>query len=226
MSRPSAPLVERLGQILESRGLSVAALALRTGIHRDRLQPVLNGTEAMTVDELIQLSQGLELAPEDLVLDGVPEPDMLPYEPPSASVDSLFAEEDVELSVIDAVDPMGNHVRQLFEVGFGLGCTFFFQAETSQLQDSGVPAAVLKQYRGGEVPIQLDAAYHAYNEPEFDAHGVTMKLSFDAVYTCTFPWSSIQRIAFFPEVPEPEDEPEEDDDEPPSGGPPFLRLVE
>ena len=115
----------------------------------------------------------------------------------------------------------------MFEVGFGLGCTFFFQAEASQLEDSGVPRMVLDRYQGGELPIQLDAAYHSYNEPEFDTFGVTLKLSFDAIYTCTFPWSSIRRVAFFPEAYEPEpDEPEAEEEPPPPKGAPFLRLVE
>lgn len=146
-----------------------------------------------------------------------------PYDAPSGTLD-LDSE---EIYLDDALDPEGNQVRQLFEVGFGLGCTFFFQAKTALLQESGVPRAVLERYADRELPIQLDAAYHAYNEPEYTTHGVTLKLSFDAIYTCTFPWAAITRLAFFPEPPpEPEPEPEEEE-EPPSGGrPPFLRLVE
>jgi len=238
VSRPSDPLVARLRQIVQSRSESEAELALRAGMSVDRLRSLLGGQEAMTVDELILLSQGLQLEPQDLGLDLEDhEDDATPYEPPSAAVlpyDDPFGDDtdlgDVDtdaLPIEDALDPLGNHVRQLFEVGFGLGCTFFFQASTEQLEDSGVPRMVLERYAGAELPIQLDAAYHAYNEPEYHANGVTLKLSFDAIYTCTFPWTSIRRLAFFPEPPEvaPDDPPDEEDEGPKKGAP-FLRLVE
>jgi hypothetical protein len=172
----------------------------------------------MTVDELILLTQALELSPADL---GLPSDDA--YDPPDVD---LTEEGDVGLGA--AIDPFGNQPRQLFEVGFALGCDFFFRAAVDQLEGSGVPPAVLERYAGGDLPIKLDAQYHRYNEPRFENDGLGIKLSFDDVYECFFPWSAFRQIVFFPApppvVPEPEPEPEEPP--PGKGRPPFLRLVE
>lgn len=209
------------------------------GCAPERLEAVLSGEAPMNLDELILLSETLGLDAHDLGVSPAPagDVDALPYDPPETPRDPaddpdvvalpFTAETDDDLDLTDVVDPDGNQILQLFQVGFTLGCTFFFQAATDQLQDSGIPSAVLRRYAGAQVPIQLDAAYHVYNEPVFSADGVTLKLSFDAIYTCTFPWSSIQRVSFFPEAPEPDDEPDEDEEEPPTpSGAPFLRLVE
>lgn len=226
MNRPSAPLIERIQQILQQNDLSVSAASLRSGIGRVRLEAVLSGDEPMTVDELITLSESLSLSPEDFGLP-MPEKDSLYEAPDSAALaDRVSATFEVDgLELMDVLDPEASHASQLFQAGFGLGCTFVFQAEVNALAGSGVPKAILNQYAGRELTIQLDAAFHVHNEPVFDADGVTIRLSFDAIYTCTFPWHSIRRVIFLPVQMEP---PAEDDSEEPTepDRPTFLRLVE
>jgi hypothetical protein len=66
--------------------------------------------------------------------------------------------------------------------------------------------------------------YHAYNEPRYHEHGITLTLSFDALYDCTFPWSAIKQFIFFPVSPDAQQpKPDSDEDKSPSG--PHLRLV-
>jgi hypothetical protein len=98
-------------------------------------------------------------------------------------------------------NPWGNHPEQLFRIGFALGCDFFFIADTSALADSGVPAATLKS-SGKNLSIGLDARFHADNAPRYDEAGVTLTLSFDRLYDCRFPWTSIRQVIFFPAPPE------------------------
>jgi len=174
----------------------------------------------MTVDELILLTQALDLEPRDvgLTLQG-------DYDPPGPAAAEA---EEPALAIADVLDPFGNQARQIFEVGFTLGCDFFFRAAADQLAESGVPASVLARYDGGDLPIKLDAQYHSYNEPRFEREGLWIKLSFDDVYECLFPWASFRQIVFFPSAPPAEPEPEPEPEEPPAGKPraPFLRLVE
>ena len=99
-----------------------------------------------------------------------------------------------------------------------------FITKIDALGSSGVPAAVLAQYKNGVLPIRLDAAYHRYNAPRYDDGGVTLTLSFDALYDCRFPYLAFQQVVFFPEPataqPTPEPEPPAPDD-----ARPTLRLV-
>ncbi|MBN2800499.1 MAG: helix-turn-helix domain-containing protein [Deltaproteobacteria bacterium] len=210
MSSPSAPLLELLRRLVRERGLNTASLAERAEIPRRHLRKLMDGSEPMLVDELLRLSQALDLQPDELGI-GAHEED---GPAPLGVVPDLPAE-----GVL--VQQWDNQPERLLQVAFELGCDFMFTASVEQLQDSGVPRSVLRAYEGRELPIRLEAAYHAYNEPSYDQHGVTLTLSFDAIYTCEFPWSSIRQVIFFPEAPAPK-EPEEDV-EPPKG--PVLRLV-
>lgn len=212
MSRPSARLLEWLRDLLKQRGMNSAQLAERAGLPRQRVRRILSGSEPMLVDELLAISQVLEVQPADLGLAGGPaeeEPERPPEPEAPAGV---------------GMDPWGNHPRQLVEAGFALGCDFSFVVDTTQLKDSGVPQHVLHGYNGGPMRIQLDAAYHQYNAPRYDDHGVTLTLSFDALYDCTFPWSSFLQLAFVPAPPdEPTADPPDEPEEP--QGRPRLRLV-
>lgn len=129
-------------------------------------------------------------------------------------------------SIPFSLDPLGNQPSQLFQVAFTLGVDFLFLASADALANSGVPKSVLSKYIGRDLPIKLDAAYHPYNNPRYDESSITLTLSFDVLHECTFPWTSIRQVVFFPAAPSPvEDEPEEE--EPPQKpGKPFLRLVE
>ncbi|TNE84576.1 MAG: hypothetical protein EP330_29250 [Deltaproteobacteria bacterium] len=212
MSR-SAALLEWLRKTVADRGLAVGSLAASSGIERKRLRRILGGSEDMTVDELLAVTEALELTPAELGMadlePAAPKLEMATNEPAGARV-----------------DPWGNQPRQLFEVAFALGCDFSFLADTSALQDSGIPGAVLARFEGGPLLIKLDAAYHKYNKPRYTDRDVTLTLSFDALYDCTFAWHAISQVAFFPVPQDPPSEDEEDEpvDDTPSGRP-TLRLV-
>ena len=97
--------------------------------------------------------------------------------------------------------------------------------KTEELGDSGIPPHIKAKF--DRLPIRLDAEYHRYNQPQYTKDYLQLRLSFDAIYTCVFPWKSIEQLTFFPEA---ELEPEQNDDEssdekPESISPPKLRLV-
>lgn len=207
MSASSAPLIAMIRRISEERGYNVATLAERAQIPRKRLRQLLDGTEPMLVDELMQISTALELTPAEFGLT----PESLDEDPPEITV--------LPGAQVLTVGPWDPHTERLIQVAFQLGCDFLFTARTELLAGSGVPASVLKSYQGREFPIRLEAEYHKYNDPKYDPEGLTLTLSFDAIYTCHFPWESIRQVVFFPEPPareEPKPAPTEK---------PSLRLV-
>jgi len=210
-TRPSEPVLAWFRKALKSRGLNTAALAKRVGEKRGTVRNVLAGQEPLTVDQLMGWTQALELSLEELVgIDegSLPEPVERPPTPDDAPI---------------LVDPYGIQAEQAFRLAFGLGCDFTFVADTAQLGESGVPPAVLARF-AERLVLRLDAAYHRHNQPRFDAHGVTLVLSFDALYTCTLPWAAIQQVILDLVPPAPTaPQPEEPVDEP--GGRPVLRLV-
>lgn len=208
----SEPLLKLIRQLMGRRNLNTAALADATGIERARLRKVLAGAEPMTVDELLLLGKALELSPGDLGLQ-LPAESTEPAEEEPPPLHAVPADEDDSLGL----DPFGNQPEQLFRVGFELGCDFLFVARPDALEGSGVPEHILSRFDDRDFPIRLDAAYHKYNAPRYDATGVTLTLSFDALYDCRFPWHAIKQVIFFPVLPEaPEDEPKKG---------PVLRLV-
>jgi hypothetical protein len=228
VARPSDPLLRWLRGLLAERKLSAPALAEKSSLERNRVRQILSGHEAMTVDELLQISKALSLSPTDFGLAGVPNPAI---EDPASPV--ALATEPVEDDEIPeppsptvAVDPLGNHPRALFEMGFALQCDFLFLLDVAQLDGSGVPQSVLQRYKDRELPIKLDAAYHSYNAPRYEDTAVTLTLSFDALYECRFPWTAVKQVAFYPSPPPPPKEEPAPPPEAPKKGRPFLRLVE
>jgi hypothetical protein len=211
LSRPSDPMLRWMRQRLKERALTTSAVAAATGLQASRVRQVLSGSEAMTVDEFLQIAKPLDLSPKDF---GIAEGDLEEPEPSPTSAPE------------GGLDPFGNHPEQLVRAGFDLGCDFMFLVRSADLADSGVPKAVLSRYEGRELPIRLDAAYHAYNKPVYTEEGLTLTLSFDALYDCHLPWTAFRQVIFFPVVPEPVEEPAEPP--PTDSGPkkPFLRLVE
>ena len=121
------------------------------------------------------------------------------------------------------IDPFGVQAEQIIRLAFGMGVNFRFVADTAQLKNSGVPADVLRRFPEA-MPIQLDAAYHRYNKPEYHEHGVSLMLSFDTVRSCFFPWSAIRQLVLAVDAPEPVSPEDPTPGEPPSGRP-ALRLV-
>lgn len=226
MSRPSDPLLAWLRDLLQKRGINSAQLAAEAQIARARARRILAGAEPMLLDEFLAITRSLNLTPEDLA--GVAElpvaPEEAPQEPPDDAprLRPVSWVPDAAEPAGPSMDPWGNQPRQLVQAGFALGCDFGLILDTAQLADSGIPRSVLDRHRAGLMRIQLDAAYHRYNEPRYSDEGLTLTLSFDALYVCTFPWTSIQQIVFAPVPPEsaPSDGPE-----PPDDGRPRLRLV-
>jgi len=211
MSGPSDPVLSWLRRLIKDRGLNTAELARLAELPRPRLRKVLGGGERMLVDELIAISNALELSPADMgmpQLEGLDPDAELPEEPPTTGA-----------------DPYGSHAAQLIRMGFDLGCDFLFQAAISQLGDSGVPPSVLAANRDRLV-IKLDAAYHQYNAPRYHDDGVTLTLSFSSGLTdCTFPWDALDAVTFSPEPAVQPASEEDDDDDPTPSERPRLRLV-
>ena len=222
MSRPSEPVLRWLRDEIRRRGVFDATIAAKAGLEPARFRRLLAGEMPMTLDELVAVATVLDVSLEDLLdatqIDDAPEPsEDLPYDPPDPVP---AAETDDGLSL----DPEGNHPRQLFEVAFALQCDFLFLAHTGQLDASGLPKDALGRYAGREIPIKLDAMYHGHNQPRYEDDAITLTLSFDTLYECRFPWTSIRQVVFFPKPVEPKVSPP-----PPETNPkprPKLRLVE
>ena len=60
-SSPSEPLLQLLRDVARKKGMNTAALAKASGLDRAHLKHVLAGSKPLTVDELIQLSELLEM---------------------------------------------------------------------------------------------------------------------------------------------------------------------
>ncbi len=226
MSRPSDPLLAWLRKHLDRKGWNTARVAEAAGLDRGRVRKLLAGSEPMLVDELLAISRSLELSPADMAGLDMPEIPDGPVAVHGAEALSLHLAEDDAEDPGPRVDPWGNQPEQLVRVAFMLGCDFFLLLDASQLQGSGVPQSVLTQYRGKDLPIKLDAAYHPYNTPQYDPLGLSIRLSFDALYECRFPWSAFKQVIFFPVPPDPSDELASDESSDiPVAGAPHLRLV-
>lgn len=230
-ARPSAPLLALLRKVAKDRGLNTAALARELGVPRGHLKHVLAGSKDLTVDEFIQLAQVLELDAAQLT--GLPEPSPESdgeEEAPEGAEDTggraLSAVDRRSAPRSEVIDPYGNHAEQALRLGFTLGVDLHLVLDTAQLGESGVPKDVMARYEA-RLPLRLDAAYHRHHDPRFLPEGVSLKMSFDALYDCFFPWASFVQITLFPLPP---DEPEEEEPEPPEDegdGPRrgHLRLV-
>lgn len=234
-SRPSDALLRLIRDVAQKKGLNTAALARAASIERSRLKHLLAGAEPMLVDEFVSLAQALEISPTDMGLPGAPagaEEEEEEYDDDGP----VLADAPVPLRAIGrreraptsfAPDPYGNHAQQALRLGFALGCDLFFIVDVKQLGESGVPRSVLARYPE-HMPIRLDAAFHKHNDPQFLPTGLQLTVSFDAVYTCLFPWAAFRQISFFPLPPSEPDEPEGPKPEESKPGPRrgHLRLVE
>jgi hypothetical protein len=219
-------------------GLNTAALAQAASIERGRLKHILSGSEPITVDELISLSQALKLDAATLagaeetqtptVTHGGERESEEEEQEEGGTLLSPFVKAPSDSGEDLRVDPLGNHTEQILKVGLILGVDLFLHLDTTLLEGSGIPTDTLKRYRG-TIPLRLDAAYHRHHDLQFLREGVQLKLSFDALYTCVLPWSAFQQITFIPlppDPPEPEVEEEEVEEEPPSvARRGHLRLV-
>lgn len=208
MSRPSEPLLRMIREVLRARGENTAGLAKQLGKTRADVRKLLSGEEPLTVDDLFRVSELLQLSPEDLGLSPVSLPEGVPVLAEATEAPTDEGEWKVQAEV-------------LLRTGFDHGIDMLLLLDTAALAEWGGPDSVISSYKGKELPVGLDAAYHRYMEPRFDADGVTLKLSFDTLYDCSLPWASIQRVIFNPLPP-----PERKEPAPKKTGAPFLRLVE
>lgn len=222
-ARPSDPLLGFLRETLQTRGMSTAELAERSGLDRAALKQKLAGSADLTVDEFIVLAQALEVKADQFGLGGA-EPAVTPIAPAGprlAVVDEAAAAEPPEEDW--APDALGNLPRQVLKLGFALEVDMFVEFDVHRLAESGVPKDVLASYPK-VLPISLPARYHRHNQPVFADDAFSCVLSFDRLYTCTFPWASIvevrARFAVEAAAPAPAPKPE-----PPRPAGPHLRVV-
>lgn len=211
MARPSDELLRWLRSQLDAAGHNTATVAGHLGKPRPLVRKALTGEAPMELDDMVKITELLELDPTALGL-ALPEAGEH-VEPAPAPKESAH---------------WSNQPRALFEFGFELGVDFMFLTKAEALGDDwGGPDHVLAQYRGKELPLRLDANFQKYMEPEFTDTHVTIVLSFDQLYRCRFPWAAITRVIFMPYPPAaPDEEPEEGEDgDADTGSAPFLRLV-
>ncbi len=235
----STALLVKVREGMKRRGLNRAALAKRLGLDRRQLRAVLGEREPLTVDLFFAMVEALELGPAEL---GIPA-DLAGLE---AEVDASDEEVEVSdeenaapepvgpprLALADEpqepqamlVDPDGPQAAELLRLGFALGIDMTFVCDTDLARHSGVPESVLTRFPN-QLPIRLDAAYHHANRAQYTDDGLVLRLSFDRVRTCLFPWEAIRHVTLFPEpplAPERSDEPEPPN---PVPGGTTLRLV-
>jgi len=211
-NRPSEPIIALILQVMKAQEINTATLAKKVGIEKRLLKKILSGTEVLTVDQLMLISAALELNEDALEQLNFQLPESPPTQPTIVSEPEQINWEP---------DPLDIHARQLIRMGFALGIDILFMAETEALTDFGIPPAVLAQPQfQPKIPIRLDAAYHQHYKPRYSDEGIEIRLSFDAVYSCFFPWYSISRVSFFVEEEKPiSTEPEN------KNPAPFLRVI-
>jgi len=197
---------------MQKQGMNTAALANALTMDRKELKRILNGSIELTVRDLVRINMILSL---DSVLMESPEFPVQPEENTSSSDETPQSFQLIDEEKQDwTPEILGNHTKQLIAYGFALGCDMLLICTTEKLNGSNVPKAVLDRY-APRMPIQLDAQFHQYNKPEYSDNGISLRLSFDALYTCFFSWDSIEQIIFKPQPPEQKSTRE----------PPKLRLV-
>lgn len=210
-ARPSDPLLEMLRGVAKKKKLNTAALARACNVPRARMKHILSGSEPMLVDELIKLSSVLELDPTGMA--GA-EDDTEEEDTDGEAGPTLASVGRKQPAPSTGIDPLGNHAEQILHVGFELGVDMFIVLDATVLQGTGVPRSVLARHKE-HLPLQLDAAYHRHHDPRFLPDGLSIKLSFDALYDCHLPWAAFVEVRLRPLPPDPvEPEPEPEDDEP------------
>ncbi len=218
MSRPSDPLLGFLRDEVRRRALTTQALSEATGIDRSILKRRLAGTEAMTVDDLVLLSDALGFGKDGIGLAGTA-PFSAPTEQrPPLTIDTPDDDSDDD----DAPDPEGNLPKQVVGLAFALGIDVMLMLDSTQLGDSGVPAAVLGRFKE-HLPIRLEARLHRHYKPRFGDDAFECVLSFDRLYTCTFPWTAFRQVHFVLPVEAPVVAPPPEPPKP--AGKPFLRVI-
>ena len=208
---------DQLGQLLDiiqkgmkKQHLNTAALANSIEMDRKDLKRILTGQKEITIRDFMRISMALNLDASLL------EEYSGTQEKPTSSdnIEPMTLSKETDDSSIWEPNAFGNHTRQLIAYGFSLGCNMMLLCSVNKLSTSNVPKEVLERFHP-HLPIQLEAEYQPYNKPQYFDEGLELKLSFDALYTCFFPWNSIIQVVFRPSI--------EDEEEETEG--PTLRLV-
>lgn len=219
IERPSLALLKLLRDAALRKGMDALAVSAETDIPSERVEAILAGDEPITVDEFIAMALGLEMGLEDLGgqvvgLSVMEDHAGLPGGPAGIG--------DLGEAVSAVADRDGNHAAQIVQLGFALGCDVFFMADATRLDGAGFPDKILARFPE-QLPIRLDAAFHKHMAPRYDPEGLTLALSFGALYTCTIPWDAFIQVTLFPHhVPTTVEPPPEE----PEQGRGHLRLVE
>lgn len=216
MSNPSSQILDLLLDMMKKKNLNTASLSQKSGIDKKTLKRIFNDKEELTVNQLMKLSAALDLQETDFL------------QIPESSDDTMTSQDSAMLKSSESStdwtpNPMGIQAEQIIRLGFALGVDILFTAETKYLENSQVPESILKKF-DPKMPIRLDAAYHHHYRPNYFDDGIEIRLSFDALYTCFFPWNSIDQVTCFVFEEEPESEkivPLEEKTNPAS----FLRVV-
>lgn len=242
-------LLTRVREGMKRRGWNRAALAKEMRVDRRKLRAVLAGREALTVDDMFAMIEALQLTPTELGLpadlvnaveqgeetpaaadEPKPEPPEAPASETPEGVDAVgpalsIADQTADDHGVTLVDPDGPQAAEILRLGFALGVDMHFVCAIDQLHGSGVPESVLGRFPE-LLPVKLDAAYHRHNRAQYLPEGLHLRLSFDRIRSCLFPWSSIRQVTLFPEPPLEPDlplDPETESEAMPPG--PTLRLV-
>jgi transcriptional regulator with XRE-family HTH domain len=210
-NKPSKPIINLILTVMKDKGINTSALAKKVGIEKRLLKNILRGEEVLTVDHLMLISSAIELNEEYLT-----QLNFLPTEETEVEKPNF-----VQPQGVWEPDPNGIHAQQLIQLGFALGSDILFTAQTNALEGFGIPKQILQQpnYQP-KIPIRLDAAYHQYYRPSYTEEGLNIRLSFDDVYDCFFPWFTIDRVTFFVEETEPTPS-----ETPTKESAPFLRII-
>ncbi len=231
MSRPySAALLATVRKAMKRRGLNVAALAKELDLPRRELRPILRGAAPLPVDLFFAMVESLQLTPQELgvpsglaqVVEEEEQEDAAQQRLEPALALHSDADDDAGPQEVALADPDGPQAAEIMRLGFALGVDMHLVLRTAALQGSGVPESTLARFPE-HLPISLDAAYHHHYRARYHADALELRLGFDRIRTCLFPWAAIERITL---VPEPPDEaPQEPAPQPEEPGRPGLRLV-
>jgi len=222
-NRPSEPLLALVREAIRKRGLTTGEVADRASIERGALKRRLSGVEDLSVDDFLRLAQALDLQQEVAGLAGAP-PEAGPRTLRAVGPAVIDEPPPLEPERVHGLDPYGSVGKQLVEQGFALGLDMLVHFERARIDNSGVPRAVLADKRFAEaLPIRFEPRWHRHNAPEFHDEELVVRLSFDALYTCRFPWAAVRSVSFtVPDESPPAPPPEPEEKKPAR---PVLRLV-
>lgn len=220
--RPSEPLLVFLRDAIRRKGLSTADLAERVGKGRAEIKRALAGTDPLLVDDLVLMSQALQLTPAELGL-APPDAAEVTEELPAGAIPLRVAGDepaDAPSATPTGPDPLGNLPEQVVRMGFTLGLDVLVECDSTRLGGSGIPKAALDA-NPKLMKLAFPAKYHKHNQAVFGAEAFGVRISFDKIYTCAIPWEAMRAVSFIL----PEEAPAPPPPSPEPSRRPALRVV-